>query len=174
MTESPGTALYTSGIGSVASCWLADETATIEFGAGLTQVLRPLRGVVSLAGPLGAGKTTVVRGLLHALGITGPVCSPTYTLVEPYDVAGGRVLHLDLYRIGAPGELLGLGLDADPPDTTLWLVEWPERAAGLLPAFRIELRLQPESVGRRIYVRATNETDLDASARLCGQFQDPT
>ncbi|MDE2148380.1 MAG: tRNA (adenosine(37)-N6)-threonylcarbamoyltransferase complex ATPase subunit type 1 TsaE [Gammaproteobacteria bacterium] len=153
-------------------CWLADESATLDFGAGLVQVLRPVRGVVTLSGPLGAGKTTLVRGLLRACGVGGPIHSPTYTLVEPYDVPGGRVLHLDLYRIGTPAELLTLGIDAEPPETALWLVEWPEHAASVLPPLRLALRLGPQDGGRRLQLRTTTAGDAAAVARLCELFPD--
>ena len=122
--------------------WLADAAATVALGAELAA--RHVRGVVYLLGDLGAGKTTLVRGWLNARGVRGPVKSPTYTLVEPYDTAQGRVLHLDLYRLKDPRELLNLGLEDDPPQEALWLVEWPQCGAGVLaaPDLRVELRAQ--------------------------------
>ena len=111
--------------------FLHDADATAALGAGLAANL-PEHAVVELHGDLGAGKSTLARALLRALGVTGTIRSPTYTLVEQYPLTvGGMALHLDLYRIGAPGELEFLGLDAG--DIRLWLVEWPERGQGALP-----------------------------------------
>ena len=116
----------------------ADATARLAEVLAATQ---PPAAVVFLHGDLGAGKSTLARAWLRALGVTGAVRSPTYTLVEPYALAaGGRALHLDLYRIGAPGELEFLGLD-DPAGVALWLVEWPERGAAALPAPDLEVFL---------------------------------
>jgi tRNA threonylcarbamoyladenosine biosynthesis protein TsaE len=89
--------------------------------------------VVTLSGELGAGKSTFARGVLRALGAAGPIKSPSYTLMETYDLPSVQVLHLDLYRLRDPDELENLGLaDFDRPGH-LWLIEWPERAAGRLP-----------------------------------------
>jgi len=113
---------------------LADAAATEALGARLARLLAGLgSGVVYLRGDLGAGKTTLARGLLRALGVLGPVRSPTYTLLEPYVLDDLEVLHMDLYRLASADELDQLGLDGYPPDRTVWLVEWPERGAGVLP-----------------------------------------
>lgn len=127
---------------------LADAAATTALGAALAASL-PARAVLHLKGELGAGKTTLARGLLRALGVEGPVRSPTYTLVERYPTAHGLVLHLDLYRIAEAGELEFLGLDDDAVDARLWLVEWPERGAGRLPAPDLVLQLSMDGDGRR-------------------------
>ena len=121
---------------------LPDAEATAALGRALART-RPARAVVHLQGDLGAGKSTLARALLRELGVTGAIRSPTYTLVERYAVAGGEAWHLDLYRIGDPGELDFLGLDA--ADATLLLVEWPERGAAALPRpdLRVALELSP-------------------------------
>ena len=142
---------------------LENADATEALGARLAQTL-PSRAVVYLHGDLGAGKSTLARALLRALGVTGTIRSPTYTLVEQYPLAtGGMALHLDLYRIGDPGELEFLGLD--PAETRLWLVEWPERGQGGLPAADLDVLLAVEGEGRRCQLQARSvvgEAWLDA------------
>lgn len=130
---------------------LADSAATEALGAGLAPLLRRQPGgMIWLEGDLGAGKTTLARALLRALGVQGAVRSPTYTLVEPYDLAGGlRILHLDLYRLAEPEELYGLGVLDEAPPAAWWLVEWPQRGQGVLPAPDLHLRLYSDGEGRR-------------------------
>ncbi len=131
--------------------FLTDADATAALGARLAQHL-PAQAVVELHGDLGAGKSTLARALLRALGVTGTIRSPTYTLVEQYPLpAGGMALHLDLYRIGDPGELEFLGLDAG--EIRLWLVEWPERGQGALPRPDLKIELAVEGSGRRCRVQ---------------------
>ena len=131
---------------------LVDSPATEMLGQVLAAT-RPARAVVHLHGDLGAGKSTLARALLRALGVQGAIRSPTYTLVEQYPLAtGGMALHLDLYRIGDPGELEFLGLD--PAETRLWLVEWPERGQGGLPAADLDVVLAVEGEGRRCQLQA--------------------
>ncbi len=132
---------------------LSGPVQTEAAGAALAQALSVTEGaIVFLEGDLGAGKTTLARGLLRALGLTGAVRSPTYTLMEPYQVAGRGVLHMDLYRLQDPAELWELGLDSYPPARTVWLVEWPERAATLLPAPTLRVHLQHVGAGRLMSV----------------------
>lgn len=127
---------------------LADPAATEALGRRLAALTT---GVVFLEGDLGAGKTTLARALLRARGVQGAIRSPTYTLVEPYDTAQGRVLHLDLYRLSSPLELDALALDDDPPSHCLWLVEWPQRGAGRLPAPSLQLQwLSAPGPGRQV------------------------
>ena len=115
----------------------------------LGETLKPLfagGGVVHLTGDLGVGKTTLVRGLLRAFGFEGRVKSPTYGLIESYDIDGMAIHHLDLYRLGHGEEILYLGLEDLVTDTSLLLVEWPEKGEGWLPAadWRIEIADRPD------------------------------
>lgn len=111
---------------------LRGSQATAALGAELARAL-PASCRIDLTGEIGVGKTTLVRGLLRALGHTGPVRSPTYTLIEPYQVADRRLYHLDLYRLSDPAELEYIGLRDLLSDAAVLLVEWPERSGGVLP-----------------------------------------
>ena len=131
---------------------LPDAEATERAGRRLAGGLAALEGplVVALEGPLGAGKTTLVRGLLRGMGHAGRVRSPTFTLLEPYELAGKSVAHLDLYRLADPSELDYLGVaDLLAPGHVV-LVEWPGRGGDRLPAPDLELRLAYEGAGRTL------------------------
>ena len=104
--------------------------------------------ILYLQGDLGSGKTTLARGLLRELGVEGTVRSPTYTLLECYEPAGHRVLHLDLYRLSGAAELAPLGLRDELGPGALLLIEWPERAAQGLPTPDLQLKLTIPAVGR--------------------------
>ena len=135
----------------VLSAHLADEAATLAYAE---EVLPYLEGapLVFLEGQLGAGKTTLVRGILRTLGHTGSVKSPTYTLLEPYEVAGRTIYHFDLYRIGDSEELDFIGIDELVDADALKLIEWAERGAARLPAPDVTIRLSLEGEGRHIEV----------------------
>jgi tRNA threonylcarbamoyladenosine biosynthesis protein TsaE len=112
---------------------LADEAATDTFGRRLAARLAP-GDIVLLSGDLGAGKTALARGILAGLGHAGEVPSPTFTLVQSYELPGVRlpVWHVDLYRLDDPNEVEELGLDEILADGAL-IIEWPERAGGRWP-----------------------------------------
>ncbi len=113
-----------------------------------------------LHGGLGAGKTTLVRGILHGLGYVGTVKSPTYTLVEPYDCAGLRINHFDLYRLKNAEELEFLGLRDYLESRSLCLMEWAERGAGVLPTPDVDISIETEERGR--VVRFASQTENGA------------
>lgn len=125
---------------------LPDETATLTFGAELASKI--LGGIVYLHGELGAGKTTLVRGYLRALGYEGAVKSPTYTLVEPYEIDARSIAHLDLYRVKDPRELDFAGIDEVLEEADIVFVEWPERGEGYLPPADLTIEIQVASNGR--------------------------
>lgn len=106
--------------------------------------------IVELRGELGTGKSTFARGALRALGATGPIKSPSYTLLETYDLPQVQAVHLDLYRLNDPGELEHLGLADYHRPGHFWLVEWPEKGAGHLPAPDVRLRFSIVDGGHRI------------------------
>jgi tRNA threonylcarbamoyladenosine biosynthesis protein TsaE len=150
---------------SEGSCILPDADATVAFGARLAAALAG-GAVIYLHGDLGAGKTTLARGLLRALGHAGSVKSPTYTLVEPYAIAGRTVFHFDLYRLADPEELEFLGVrDYLQPDAIL-LIEWPSHGEGHLPAPDLELWLQGAGEGRRASWRSRNSRGAAIVASL--------
>jgi len=127
---------------------LADAAATERLGARLARALDAAPAVIALQGELGAGKSTLARALLRALGVAGTIRSPTYTLVEPYEAGGRRIFHLDLYRLADAEELEYLGVRDLGAASALLLIEWPERAAGALPAVDLWVRMTYQGRGR--------------------------
>jgi tRNA threonylcarbamoyladenosine biosynthesis protein TsaE len=106
--------------------------------------------VVALSGELGAGKSTFARGALRALGARGPIKSPSYTLLETYELPAVHAVHLDLYRLIDPSELEHLGLADYHRPGFLWLIEWPERGAGRLPPPDLRFEFSITENGHRI------------------------
>ena len=120
---------------------LPDREATRQLGRRLARLIGP-GDVLALRGVLGSGKTELARALLRARADAEiEVPSPSYTLVQDYRFADLVIRHIDLYRIDDPAELLELGLDA-PAAGEAWLLEWPERAAAVLPLDRLDLELR--------------------------------
>jgi tRNA threonylcarbamoyladenosine biosynthesis protein TsaE len=117
------------------------EAETIALGERLAAEL-PARGVVLLIGNLGAGKTTLAKGIVNGRGAADPddVSSPTFTLIHEF--GGGRVYHIDLYRLDEPREVATLGLDELFERDALVLIEWGERFPQLMPADRTEVRMR--------------------------------
>ena len=145
---------------------LDSEAATINLGRLLAPAL-DAAGVIFLSGGLGAGKTTLCRGLLRGLGYDGAVKSPTFTLVEPYELERGSVYHFDLYRLAHPDELDYLGAEDYFAAEALCLIEWPERGAGFLPTPDLELTLTVTSeTSRQVQLRAQTLKGERAMARL--------
>jgi tRNA threonylcarbamoyladenosine biosynthesis protein TsaE len=143
---------------------LDDEAATARLGAALAELTRP-RDVIALRGSLGAGKTVFARGFIRALGGGPEVPSPTFTLVQAYDVDPAAVWHFDLYRLQSPDEAYELGIE-EAFSGSICLIEWPERLGALLPADRLDVTLEfGEGETRR---RATLEAHGSWRDRLKG------
>jgi tRNA threonylcarbamoyladenosine biosynthesis protein TsaE len=138
---------------------LADEEATLRAGKALGEVV--LAGVIFLEGNLGMGKTTLTRGLIQGLGHQGAVKSPTYTLVEPYQLDGRQIYHFDLYRLSEPEELEYMGIRDYFDQAALCLVEWAERGDGMLPTPDLEIKLEPFDQGRKLSISAMTAQGRD-------------
>jgi len=129
--------------------FLPDEAATLALGAAVAACIEP-GTVVFLEGDLGAGKTTLVRGLLRGLGFEGRVKSPTYALVELYEVSRLNVHHFDFYRFRDPREWIDAGFRESFDGRSVSLVEWPQKAAGLLPPADLTITLASSGSGRSV------------------------
>ena len=143
----------------------SDEAATQAFAAQLAAQANLGNAFIALHGDLGAGKTTLVRHLLQALGVTGRIKSPTYAVVEPYELPGLDVWHFDFYRFADPREWEDAGFRDIFASSGLKLAEWPEKAGAMLPTPDLDIALQ-----------ATNETarcvTLTARTHIgCGLLQ---
>ena len=137
--------------------FLPDEAATTAFGRELLDALpQDLAGwTLLLTGELGAGKSTLARAFIKAAGHTGAVPSPTYTLVEPYNLARGNIYHVDLYRVSGEDELRYLGWNE--LDDGCRIVEWPDRAPGLTGQADLAITLSYDGVGRTIEVEGLSD-----------------
>jgi tRNA threonylcarbamoyladenosine biosynthesis protein TsaE len=118
-----------------------DEAATQTFARGLAAQPALRNAFIELHGDLGAGKTTLVRHLLRALGATGRVKSPTYAVVEPYELPGLSAWHFDFYRFADPREWEDAGFRDMFAATGLKLVEWPDKAAAQLPLADLAIKI---------------------------------
>ena len=133
---------------------IADEAAMQLLGGELARCV-PKGSLWTLSGELGAGKSVLVRSVIHALGYDGRVKSPTYTLIESYDVTGqadGRInniAHLDLYRLQDPAELDYLGFDDVIRDHDLVMIEWPEQGGGRVPRPDLHISITYAAEDRR-------------------------
>ena len=145
---------------------LPNEAATLALGGRLAAHLQP-GDVIYLSGELGAGKTTLTRGVLRGLGFEGRVKSPTYTLVELYEISRLHLYHFDFYRFADPQEWLESGFRDLFNETNICLVEWPEKAGELLPPSDLTLTLKATpSNGRKAQIQAASPRGLALLSRV--------
>lgn len=143
--------------------FLADERETVGVGEGLAKVIltqgeqsdKPQSAlIVYLNGDLGAGKTTLTRGFVRGMGHQGNVKSPTYTLVEPYELPPWQVYHFDLYRLGSAEELEYMGIRDYFAENCCCFIEWPEKGTGILAKADIVIDLEYQDEQRKVDLRA--------------------
>jgi tRNA threonylcarbamoyladenosine biosynthesis protein TsaE len=146
--------------------YLPDDAATGAFATDLATALPESVGGLTLLlrGELGAGKSTFARALIRALGHSGPVPSPTYTLVEPYELPAGAIYHIDLYRVADEEELRYLGWTE--LDEGLRIVEWPDRAPGIAAEADLLLTLDYREPGRQADLEGLSAAGAEILARM--------
>ena len=149
---------------------LRDEDATRALGGELARLIGPDVSI-HLSGELGSGKTTLARGIIQALGFPGRVKSPTYTLVEAYVDSRVTLFHFDFFRLDDPTAWEEAGFRECFDERSIRVIEWPEKAAGLLPPpdLRIALAIPPTG-GRTAAIEAATETGRDCLAELALAF----
>lgn|SRR5690606_15918975 len=136
------------------SLTLPDEQATAALAASFAPLLCgqqsgiPRGGRIHLRGDLGAGKTSFVRALLRACGIRGRIKSPSYALLESYNLSSLHFYHLDFYRFSDSREWLDAGFRDILQGDSIVLIEWPEQAGGLLPPPDLDIQIKHEDEGR--------------------------
>jgi tRNA threonylcarbamoyladenosine biosynthesis protein TsaE len=150
---------------SVKAVLWRDEDDTRAFAARLAAQPAIANAFIELHGELGAGKTTLVRHLLRALGVQGPIKSPTYAVLEPYEVPGLAIWHFDFYRFSDPREWEDAGFRDIFAGRGLKLAEWPENAGEVLPPADLVVRIEAKAdESRHVALKA----QTPAGAELLG------
>ena len=135
---------------------LSDDIATVTMGNRIAAIIEQ-GAVIYLHGDLGAGKTTFTRGVVQGFGHTGKVKSPTYTLVEPYELERANVYHFDLYRLGDPEELEYMGIRDYFSAQAICVVEWPEKGGEFIPVPDLNITLSYVGDERNIVINSASE-----------------
>lgn len=134
---------------------LSDDIATVTMGNRIAAIIEQ-GAVIYLHGDLGAGKTTFTRGIVQGFGHTGKVKSPTYTLVEPYELERANVYHFDLYRLGDPEELEYMGIRDYFSAQAICVVEWPEKGGEFIPVPDLNITLSYVGDERNIVINSAS------------------
>ncbi|MGO2332368.1 MAG: tRNA (adenosine(37)-N6)-threonylcarbamoyltransferase complex ATPase subunit type 1 TsaE [Pseudoalteromonas nigrifaciens] len=135
---------------------LSDDIATVTMGNRIAAIIEQ-GAVIYLHGDLGAGKTTFTRGIVQGFGHTGKVKSPTYALVEPYELERANVYHFDLYRLGDPEELEYMGIRDYFSAQAICVVEWPEKGGEFIPVPDLNITLSYVGDERNIVINSASE-----------------
>ena len=148
---------------------LDGEQAMVNYGYLLAGVIAKANAslLIILDGDLGAGKTTISRGVLQGLGHCGSVKSPTYTLVEHYELEIGKVFHFDLYRLVDPDELEHIGFSDYLSQANLCIIEWPENGGSYIPQADIKIDIRQYQSGRKV----TLSSNTDSGKQYINQLQ---
>ena len=144
---------------------LTDEIATVTMGNRVADIIEQ-GAVIYLHGDLGAGKTTFTRGVVQGFGHTGKVKSPTYTLVEPYELERANVYHFDLYRLGDPEELEYMGIRDYFSTDAICVVEWPEKGGEFIPVPDLDITLSYVGNERKIVINSASERGITIVEKL--------
>lgn len=144
---------------------IENDAAMRALGKAMAEAC-PNNIVIYLSGELGAGKSTLCRGFIQALGHAGAVRSPTYTLVEPYELDDRQVYHLDLYRLADPEELEYLGLRDWLEQDAIILVEWPQMGAGVLMPADLQVQIDYDGEARQVSLVASSAIGEKMLSRL--------
>lgn len=144
---------------------LNDEIATVAMGNTVAAIIEQ-GAVIYLHGDLGAGKTTFTRGVVQGFGHTGKVKSPTYTLVEPYELTRANVYHFDLYRLGDPEELEYMGIRDYFSEQAICIVEWPEKGGEFIPVPDLDITLSYVGDERKIVINSVSERGIAIVEKL--------
>lgn len=145
--------------------YLKNEAATQAFAQALAPCCQPPLQI-HLSGELGSGKTTLVRALLRSLGISGAIKSPSYSLVEPYHLKALDIYHVDLYRLSHPEELEFIGWRDYQSEQAFFLIEWPQKAAGFLPAADLDCQLDVLAEGRMLKLEAKSDKGVNIITKI--------
>ena len=146
----------------------ANEAQMQSLGQRIASAVKP-RSIILLSGELGAGKSVLARSMIHAAGYTGRVKSPTYTLLESYEIDNPRlalrtIAHLDLYRLADPDELYFIGFDDVLVNYDLVLIEWPEKASERLPVPTVNITI--EYSRESLQVRDEQSHEVSGAGRI--------
>lgn len=144
---------------------IPNEETMLDFGGKLAQHCSPPL-IIFLHGQLGAGKTTFVRGFLRGLGYAGKVKSPSYNLVESYEIQKKSIMHFDFYRIQDPHELDFIGIQDYWQPSAIFLIEWPEKGVHILPPVDLACHLELAGSGRKLSIEAKSKAGEKVVAKL--------